>query len=159
MTELAWTTVRQLAIDKFGEAPGPQLEEEIIRAFEQAPHAVVETIHEVAALVQTGEIRSGWALTRTRTRRIIEPAGNVVVHLRPQRRRTPEDDEAAAAADLALALALDEDTETYMAEWVTSHRCQHCSKTMPFTHRPCPHCGKSLVAQPEQQQQQEFVDA
>lgn len=78
--ELAWSTIRATAIEKFnGELPGPDAEAPIIAVFELAPQTVVRSIDEVATKLQAGEIRSGWAILRARLEGAGEPVRDVTV--------------------------------------------------------------------------------
>lgn len=76
---LTWNETRTFGIKRFGNAPGPEIENEMIQAFQTAPLAFVETIYEVANLVDRGEATSGWGLTHARTRRLTQPVRDITV--------------------------------------------------------------------------------
>lgn len=80
LTDLEWSTVRQQAIDEFnGELPRADTEAAIIDVFELAPRAVTRAITETAGSLQRGEIRSGWAILRTRLEQRAQPVRDVHV--------------------------------------------------------------------------------
>lgn len=77
--DLTWADIRQNISTQFGEPPGPQLENEIINAFQKNPQAVIKAADEVANALHAGEIHSGWPILRKRTERITNPLRNVTV--------------------------------------------------------------------------------
>lgn len=61
-----WAVVRESAIEKFREAPGTAVESEILKRFAERPALVVREIDRVSQAVAAGQVRSGWAVLRSR---------------------------------------------------------------------------------------------
>src|SRR5262245_49611910 len=61
-----WSDERARAIELFGDTPSPAAEEEIVAVFASSPRAVVGQITSVGETLARGEIRSGWAVLRSR---------------------------------------------------------------------------------------------
>jgi hypothetical protein len=74
VTDYDWIQIRTLAITRFGETPGRELEAEIIQAFERAPGHVAAILDTIAAEHNAGaSFRSPWAIARARARLQPEP--------------------------------------------------------------------------------------
>lgn len=64
-----WGDLRDHAIQRFGEAPGAQLEQQIIDTWKQHPAIVTALVDTIAARVDAGKVRSGWAILATECER------------------------------------------------------------------------------------------
>jgi hypothetical protein len=70
VTSYLWSEARERGIRLFGDAPGPELEHELIEWFQARPRQVVEAIEHVGREVEQGKVHSGWAVVRARLRRL-----------------------------------------------------------------------------------------
>lgn len=68
-SEYVWSDVRERAIRLFGhQAPGAELEAEVVAVFEEMPALVAGTIDAVATEYAAGRVHSPWAVLRSRLR-------------------------------------------------------------------------------------------
>ena len=66
MTELAWKTVRDQTVKTFTEIPRADTEQEIVERFQAQPELVMRLIDQLSEERHKGQIRSCWAVLRSR---------------------------------------------------------------------------------------------
>lgn len=86
-TTVSWASVRQGAIKTFHEIPHAAVEQEIIDVFAVQPQVVIDAIERLAARVESGHVRSGWAVLRKELARAVEAPSSVTVELDDRERR------------------------------------------------------------------------
>ena len=74
-----WPELREKAIRLFrGELPKPDTENTIIEAFKKSPAAISRLVNEIGTDIDAGkDIRSGWAVLKTRCNAIFTTAPNI----------------------------------------------------------------------------------
>lgn len=80
---LAWSEIRDRAVERFGSFPPMNDEHELLEAFQRSPEAVVSALEHVTERYATGQVRAPWRVwvLECRTR------GDAVVELGPERSR------------------------------------------------------------------------
>jgi len=67
VTDYSWSDVYARGVELFGEAPGAQLEQDILEVFERVPKRVSSVVEHVGKQIRGGvDIHSGWAVVRNR---------------------------------------------------------------------------------------------
>lgn len=111
--QYSWQDIRDQAIEDFKEAPGGELEGEILEQFQQRPKTVVTMIDKITNDIKKGKpIRSGWAVLRSSLR---NSRSDVIVDDKSERDRAV----VAANAWLSNAGLYVEDEDSIIDELFT----------------------------------------
>lgn len=85
MTSYDWLEERSKAIALFGDQPHAETEQDVLEHFQRSPALVIEEIASVGQSVQSGSVRSGWAVLRKRLGAV--DRANVIVSAEPSREK------------------------------------------------------------------------
>lgn len=113
MTEFVWQRLREHAIERFHETPGADAEQRILTIFQQHPQTVAALIDNVAARVDIGAIRSGWAILALECERAAERSTITATDTKDKTRATKRTDQWMRAAGLHFDLQAELEDELY----------------------------------------------